>query len=96
MAVRRARETPKAGGVPEWLKGTVLKTVWLERVTGVRIPPPPLRPTPGKDGSGRQEQERERNRAPRRHGGNGHDAGIPADERPAGVVGNLALKTVSV
>ena len=25
----------------EWLKPAVLKTVWPERVTGVRIPPPP-------------------------------------------------------
>ena len=29
------------GGVGEWLKPAVLKTVRLERVSGVRIPPPP-------------------------------------------------------
>jgi hypothetical protein len=29
------------GGVAEWLKAAVLKTVGLERVSGVRIPPPP-------------------------------------------------------
>jgi hypothetical protein len=29
------------GGVAEWLKAAVLKTVRLERVSGVRIPPPP-------------------------------------------------------
>ena len=31
-----------AGGVAERLKATVLKTVRLERVSGVRIPPPPI------------------------------------------------------
>ena len=31
------------GGVPERLKGTVLKTVRRESVSGVRIPPPPMR-----------------------------------------------------
>ena len=30
------------GGVPEWPKGTVLKTVVRETVPGVRIPPPPI------------------------------------------------------
>ena len=30
-----------SGGVGEWLKPAVLKTVRLERVSGVRIPPPP-------------------------------------------------------
>jgi hypothetical protein len=29
------------GGVAEWLKAAVLKTVRLERASGVRIPPPP-------------------------------------------------------
>ena len=29
------------GGVGEWLKPAVLKTVRPERVSGVRIPPPP-------------------------------------------------------
>src|SRR5690349_11859275 len=29
------------GGVAEWLNAAVLKTVRLERVSGVRIPPPP-------------------------------------------------------
>ena len=29
------------GGVPEWFKGTVLKTVVPERVPRVRISPPP-------------------------------------------------------
>ena len=29
------------GEVPEWLKGTVLKTVRLARVSWVRIPPSP-------------------------------------------------------
>src|SRR5579862_4827189 len=31
------------GGVGEWLKPAVLKTVRPERVSGVRIPPPPPR-----------------------------------------------------
>ena len=31
----------KNGGAGEWLKPAVLKTVRLERVSGVRIPPPP-------------------------------------------------------
>ena len=30
-----------SGGVAEWLKAAVLKTVRPERVSGVRIPPPP-------------------------------------------------------
>jgi hypothetical protein len=29
------------GGVAEWFNAAVLKTVRLERVSGVRIPPPP-------------------------------------------------------
>jgi hypothetical protein len=32
---------PPAGGVAEWLKAAVLKTVERLRVPGVRIPPPP-------------------------------------------------------
>ena len=35
------RVTIEAGGVAERLKAAVLKTVRLERVSGVRIPPPP-------------------------------------------------------
>src|SRR5450755_3699859 len=31
----------RSGGVGEWLKPAVLKTVRPERVSGVRIPPPP-------------------------------------------------------
>lgn len=34
------------GGVPERLKGTVLKTVRRESASGVRIPPPPFPPAP--------------------------------------------------
>ena len=33
----------RSGGVGEWLKPAVLKTVRPERVSGVRIPPPPPR-----------------------------------------------------
>ena len=32
----------RLGGVAEWLKATVLKTVRRETVSGVRIPPPPI------------------------------------------------------
>jgi hypothetical protein len=31
----------QCGGVAEWLNAAVLKTVRLERASGVRIPPPP-------------------------------------------------------
>src|SRR5690348_13738137 len=37
----------KSGGVGERLKPAVLKTVRLERVSGVRIPPPPPDKPPG-------------------------------------------------
>src|SRR5579863_3907933 len=43
--VRKMKESDRirSGGMGEWLKPAVLKTVELERVPGVRIPlPPPL------------------------------------------------------
>ena len=39
--VRTGVLRPPVGGVAEWLKAAVLKTVERLRVPGVRIPPPP-------------------------------------------------------
>jgi hypothetical protein len=41
MTRGRTAATLKSGGVAEWLKAAVLKTVRPGRVSGVRIPPPP-------------------------------------------------------
>ena len=40
-AARACRAILEGGGVGEWLKPAVLKTVRPVRVSGVRIPPPP-------------------------------------------------------
>lgn len=42
MRDARSARRNESGGVAEWLKATVLKTVRRATVSGVRIPPPPI------------------------------------------------------